>query len=180
MYCYQVVQERDAFIQENQAIAELLLEEGLQQFAGSTPKQPVEHLLQRRNELNTRIEQLESEKAHLAKELSDAAATLQKERVENSKANSAVVDRSLEAAKKAHEAERVSLVKERDQYKSECETNQQKLSLLQSEMKSLKNKMATEGRSHDSAMAKLRNELEGNYQCPSLLACGEKIVHTQS
>ena len=161
--------ERDAFIQENHAIAELLLEEGLQQFAGSTPKQPVEHLLQRRNELSTRVQQLESEKAHLAKELSGATATLQKERagfeekLRHSDANSAViVDERLETAKKTHEAETVRLTKERDRYKSEHESDQQRLSLLQNEMKSLKSKMAAEGRSHDSAMTKLRNELEGN------------------
>ena len=166
IFSFQVVLERDAFIQENHAIAELLLREGLQQFASSTPMEPVEHLLQRRNELNTRIQQLGSEKAHLAKELSDATATLQKERAEfeeklkHSEANSAAItDERLETA---HEAETVSLMKERDQYKSENESHQQRLSLLQAEMRSLKSKMAAERRSHDSSMTKLRNDLEGN------------------
>ena len=58
--------ERDAFIQDNQVIAELLLEEGLQEFAGSTPRQPVEHLLQERSEMKVKIEQLETDNVPLA------------------------------------------------------------------------------------------------------------------
>ncbi len=56
----QIAQERDAFIQENKLVAQLLLEEGLQQYPNLTPTQQVQQLLQARTELKSRIKQLET------------------------------------------------------------------------------------------------------------------------
>ncbi len=55
----QICQERDAFVQENKVIAQLLLKEGLQQYSSSSPSQPLQHLIEERTELKSRIEQLE-------------------------------------------------------------------------------------------------------------------------
>lgn len=159
----QIHLERDAFIQENQSIVKLLLDEGLNQFAGSTPKQPVEHLLQERNERNSRILQLESENKRLVKELTTAAGNFEQERTRLEDSLQKASEQGFKAIKKehGHEAEKATLVGERDQYKSESEESQQRLKLLQMEVKSLKSKLAAEGRNHEIEKKKLRDELEG-------------------
>ena len=156
----QIHLERDAFIQENQSIVKLLLDEGLNQFAGSTPKQPVEHLLQERNESNSRIQQLESQNIRLAEELASTASHLEQERK--------TFEDSLQKAFTEHEAEKVGLAGERNRCKSESEENQQRMKLLQMEVKSLKSRLASEGRSHEIEKKKLRDELEGRKKEPTI------------
>ena len=157
----QIHLERDAFIQENQSIVKLLLDEGLNQFAGSTPKQPVEHLLQERSERNSRILQLETENKRLVEELTTAAAKFEQERTRLEDSLQKASEQGFKAIKKEHEAEKATLVGERDRYKSESEENQQRLKLLQMEVKSLKSKLAAEGKNHEIEKKKLRDELEG-------------------
>ena len=163
----QVCLERDAFIQENQTIAELLLDEGLNQFAGSTPIQPVEHLLQERSEHNSKIQQLEAENAQLVEELANTASNFKREREEfqvtlnRVQKDSTTMDQRLKAMKEAHMAEQADLAGERDHYKSESEENHRKLKLLQTEVKGLKSKLASEERGHAMAKKKLTDELEG-------------------
>lgn len=170
----QVCLERDAFIQENQTIAELLLNEGLNQFAGSTPIQPVEHLLQERSEHNLKIRQLEAKNAQLVKELANTASNFKREKEEFQVAlnrvrkDSTTTDQRFKAMKEAHMTEQANLLGERDHYKSESEENHQKLKLLQMEVKNLKSKLASEERSHAMAMKKLTDELEGTWTCPNL------------
>lgn len=166
----QVCLERDAFIQENQAIAELLLDEGLNQFAGSTPIQPVEHLLQERSEHNSKIQQLEAENAQLVEELANTASNIKQEKEElqvflnKAQKDSTTMDQRLKAMKEAHMAEQANLAGERDRYKSVNEENHHKLKLLQTEVKGLKSKLASEERGHAMAMKKLTDELEGMHK----------------
>ena len=165
----QVCLERDTFIQENQTIAELLLDEGLNQFAGSTPIQPVEHLLQERSEHNAKIQQLEAENAHLVEELANTASNFKRERevfLNKAQKDSTTMDQRLKAMKEAHMAEQANMARERDRYKSESEENHQKLKLLQTEVKGLKSKLASEERGHAMAMKKLTDELEGTCVSP--------------
>lgn len=53
----QVCLERDAFAQESKDIAQLLLEEGLQQYSDASPTQQVQHLLHERSELHSSLSQ---------------------------------------------------------------------------------------------------------------------------
>ena len=163
----QVIEERDAFVQENQAIAELLLAEGLQLSAETTPKrQVVEKLLQERMEIKQQLEEITKEKVEAAKKLDDTKKELRvkeeehKSNLESSQKSSVDVSKQLQAMEETHAAEKLRLSQERDELKASIEDNLGKLALLRVEVKELKTKLATDSRAHEIEATKLKKQIE--------------------
>lgn len=162
------IEERDAFVQENQAIAELLIAEGLQPFSGTTPKrQVVEHLLQERTEIKNQLEQVSKEKAEVVKKLDDSQTELKikekelKTDLQSAQQSSIDVSKQLKSIEEAHNAEKVKLVEERDKLKADIEEKLGKLALMRAEVKELKTKLTTDGRANEIEIARLKKQLEG-------------------
>ena len=164
----QVVEERDAFIKENQAIAELLLAEGLQPIASTTPKrQVVEHLLQERTETKNQLEEMTKENMEVTKKLDNLKVELEAKEKEHQSSlqsahqNSVDVSKQLKSMEEVHIAERTKLKEERDQLKVDIVEHLSKLALMRAEVKELKSKTATSSRASEIQMTKLKKELEG-------------------
>lgn len=159
------IEERDAFVQENQAIAELLIAEGLQPFSGSTPKrQVVEHLLQERTEIKNQLQQVTKEKAEVVQKLDNSQKELKmKEEELKSDLQQSSVDMSkqLKSMEEAHNAEKDKLIEERDKLKADIEEQLGKLALMRAEVKELKTKLTTDGRAHEIEISRLKKQLEG-------------------
>ena len=162
------IEERDAFVQENQAIAELLIAEGLQPFSGTTPKrQVVEHLLQERTEIKNQLEQVSKEKAEVVKKLDDSQTELKikekelKTDLQSAQQSSIDVSKQLKSIEEAHNAEKAKLVEERDKLKADIEEKLGKLALMRAEVKELKTKLTTDGRANEIEIARLKKQLEG-------------------
>ena len=165
------IEERDAFVQENQAIADLLLAEGLQPFGGTTPKrQVVEHLLQERTKIKTELEKVTKEKVEVVKKLDDSEKQLEvkekehKMNIESVQKKSIGVSEQTKAKDEAHAAEKTRLTQERDKLKADIETHLGKLALLRAEVKELKTKQVTDTRAHEIETGKLKKEIE--CKCP--------------
>ena len=165
------IEERDAFVQENQAIAELLLAEGLQTFAGASPKrQVVEHLLQERTQIKNQLEKVTQEKVEVAQKLDESKKELQvieKEHKSNLKSvqkNSVDVSKQLKAMEEEHNAEKARLSEERDKLKADVESHLGKLALLRAEVKELKTKQTTDSRAQEIARGKLEKQIEGSHK----------------
>ena len=160
----QVCLERDAFIDENKLITEVLREEGLQQFA---MEQPIKYLLKERADFKTQIQQLEEQKAVIVQELDDVKSTFDKAKKDyetdltNTRAGTNEVGRRLQAMLQVHEEDETKLKTERDHYKSELEKNSEKLAKLEAELKQVNSRRATENTAHEEELRKLRHELEG-------------------
>ena len=156
--------ERDAFIDENKLITEVLREEGLQQFA---MEQPIKYLLKERADFKTQIQQLEEQKAVIVQELDDVKSTFDKAKKDyetdltNTRAGTNEVGRRLQAMLQVHEEDETKLKTERDHYKSELEKNSEKLAKLEAELKQVNSRRATENTAHEEELRKLRHELEG-------------------
>lgn len=166
----QVTEERDAFVQENQAIAELLLSEGLQLSAETTPKQQVvEHLLQERMEIKNQLEQVTREKVEVAKKLDDTKKEIQVKDIEHevklksAQKSSADVSNQLKALEEAHTAEKMRLAKERDKLQANIEDHLGKLALLRAEVKELETKQTTDVRAHEIEATRLKKQIESEY-----------------
>lgn len=162
------IEERDAFVQENQAIAELLIAEGLQPFSGATPKrQVVEHLLQERTEIKNQLEQMTKEKAEVVKKLDDSQTELKikekelKSDLQTAQQSSIDVSKQLKSMEEAHNAEKAKLIEERDKLKADNEEKLGKLALMRAEVKELNTKLITDGRAHEIEIARLKKQLEG-------------------
>ena len=159
------IEERDAFVQENQAIAELLIAEGLQPFSGSTPKrQVVEHLLQERTEIKNQLQQVTKEKAEVVQKLDNSQKELKmKEEELKSDLQQSSIDMSkqLKSMEEAHNAEKDKLIEERDKLKADIEEQLGKLALMRAEVKELKTKLTTDGRAHEIEISRLKKQLEG-------------------
>ena len=162
------IEERDAFVQENQAIAELLIAEGLQPFSGATPKrQVVEHLLQERTEIKNQLEQMTKEKAEVAKKLDDSQTELKvkekelKTDLQSAQQSNIDVSKQLESMEEAHNAEKAKLIEERDKLKADIEEKLGNLALMRAEMKELKAKLTTDGRAYEIETKRLKKQLEG-------------------
>ena len=67
----QLTAENEAFNQENAAIAELCLAQGVQDESGGIPEQPTQFLIQERKQLMDKMEEETREKAKLVKELEE-------------------------------------------------------------------------------------------------------------
>lgn len=76
--CEQVEAERNAFIEENQVIAKCLMEAGLQRFAGPSPRQPVEMLINEWQQLQHRLTKLEGEAAISRKQATEQESALER------------------------------------------------------------------------------------------------------
>ena len=166
----QVIEERDAFVQENQAIAELLLAEGLQLSAETTPKrQVVEHLLQERTEIKNQLEQVTKEKVEVAKKLDDTKNEIQiKERehkvnLKSAQKSSDDVSKQLKVLEEAHTAEKLRLTEERDRLRANVEDHLGKLALLRVEVKELKTKQTTDARAHEIETTGLKKQIESEH-----------------
>ena len=162
------IEERDAFVQENQAIAELLIAEGLQPFSGTTPKrQVVEHLLQERTEIKNQLEQVTKEKAEVVKKLDDSQTELKiketelKTDLQSAQQSSIDISKQLKSMEEAHNAKKAKLVEERDKLKADIEEKLGKLALMRAEVKELKTKLTTDGRTNEIEIARLKKQLEG-------------------
>lgn len=163
----QVIEERDAFVQENQAIAELLLAEGLQLSAETTPKrQVVEHLLQERTEIKNQLEQITKEKVEVVKKLDDTKKEIQikdREHKVNLKKSSNDVSKQLKALEEAHTAEKLGLTEERDKLQANVEDHLGKLALLRTEVKELKTKQTADARAHEIEATGLKKQIESEH-----------------
>ena len=162
------IEERDAFVQENQAIAELLIAAGLQTFSGTTPKrEAVEHLLQERAEIKNQLEEVKQEKVEVVKRLDDSQKELKtkekelKSDLQSAQQSSVDVGKQLKTMEEAHNAEKAKLIEERDKLKADIEHQLGKLALMRTEVKELKTKQITDGRGHEIEMSKLKKELDG-------------------
>ena len=162
------IEERDVFVQENQAIAELLIAEGLQPFSGATPKrQVVEHLLQERTEIKNQLKQVTKEKAEVAKKLDDSRTELKvkeselKTDLESAQQSSIDVSKQLKSMEDAYNAEKAKLIDERDKLKGDIEEQLGKLALMRAEVKELKTKLTTDGRASEIEIKRLKKQLEG-------------------
>ena len=162
------IEERDAFVQENQAIAELLIAEGLQPFSGTTPKrQVVEHLLQERTEIKNQLEQVTKEKAEVVKKLDDSQTELKikekelKTDLQSAQQSSIDVSKQLKSMEEAHNAEKAKWIEERDKLKADIEEKLGKLALMRAEVKELKTKLTTDGRASEIERERLKKQLEG-------------------
>ena len=164
----QAIDERDAFVQENQAIAELLIAEGLQPVSGATPKrQVVEHLLQERTDIKNQLDQLTKEKAEVVKKLDHSQKELQtkeeelKSDLQSAQQSSDDVSKQLKSMEEAHNAEKAKLNEERDKLKADIEEQLGKLALMRAEIRELKTKMTTDGRAFEIETTRLKKQLEG-------------------
>lgn len=162
------IEERDAFVQENQAIAELLIAEGLQPLSGATPKrQVVEHLLQERTEIKNQLKQVTKEKAEVVKKLDDSQTELKvkekelKTNLKSTQQSSIDVSKQLKSMEEAHNAEKAKLMEERDKLKADIEEQLGKLALMRAEVKELKTKLTTEGRANEIEIKRLNKQLQG-------------------
>ena len=175
----QVVEERDAFVQENQAIAKLLLAEGLQLSAETTPKrQVVEHLLQERAEIKNQLEQATKEKVEVAKKLDDTKKEIQikdkehKVNLKSAQKSSDDVSKQLKALEEAHAAEKLRLTEEMDKLQANLENHLGKLALLRAEVKELKTKQTTDARAHEIEVTGLKKQIESEH-----LGCNVRIMY---
>ena len=164
----QAIEERDAFVQENQAIVELLIAEGLQPVSGATPKrQVVEHLLQERTDIKNQLDQLTKEKAEVVKKLDHSQKELQtkeeelKSDLQSAQQSSDDVSKQLKSMEEAHNAEKAKLNEERDKLKADIEEQLGKLALMRAEVRELKTKMTTDGRAFEIETTRLKKQLEG-------------------
>ena len=176
------IEERDAFVQENQAIAELLIAEGLQPFSGATPKrQVVEHLLQERTQIKNQLKQVTKEKAEVIKKLDDSQTELKvkekelKTDLQSAQRSSIDVSKQLKSMEEAHNAEKAKLTEERDKLKADIEEQLGKLALMRAEVKELKTKLTTEGRANEIEMKRLNKQIQGTQYCNSI---GSKSIAT--
>lgn len=162
------IEERDAFVQENQAIAELLIAEGLQPLSGATPKrQVVEHLLQERTEIKNQLKQVTKEKEEVVKKLDDSQMELKvkekdlKTDLQSAQQSSIDVSQQLKSMEESHHAEKAKLIEERDKLKADIEEQLGKLALMRAEVKELKTKLTTEGRAKEIEITRLNKQLQG-------------------
>ena len=161
------IKERDAFVQENQAIAELLIAEGLQPFSGATPKQQVvEYLLQEHTKIKNQLEQVTKEKAEVVKKLGESQKELkmkEKElKTDLQSAQQSTIDASkqLKSMEVAHNAEKTRLIEERDKLKADIEEKLGKLALMRAEIKAQREKLTTDGRAYEIETKRLKKQLE--------------------
>ena len=152
--------ERDVLSSDNQAIADLLLQHGLHQFAGCTPKKPVEHLLRESIKLKSDIDRLRVTRDDAIKALEAASKLAESDKVKLEGA----LERSEEQCREVKETfdvERSRFAREEEHWREEREGGLQKVKLLEGEVSSLKSHSSSQSRSHEIEMKKVKDELQG-------------------
>ena len=165
----QVTMERDAFIQDNQKIADLLRSAGLQKYMKKSPGQQVEHLIQKIDEAQRERSRLNDTKAQLERELKSAKQQLDskqrdlEETMHHARKKTNSLEKTLEEVRDSHEAEMKKLQAERDQLESEVNVLHEREAKLEVEVSDFKKKGATEHSTKEVAIKGLRDEIDGKY-----------------
>lgn len=149
----QVTMERDAFIQDNQTIPDLLRSAGLQQYMKKSPGQQVKHLIQdldkAQKERNTSKDTIAGLKRELesAKQELDSKQRDLEETMYHARKKTNALEKTLDETRESYESEMSKWHSERDQFVNDIEV--------------LKKKEANENSNKEVATENLRNEIEG-------------------
>ena len=140
----QLTEERDAFIEDNQKISEILHSAGLKQYKNISPGEQVKYLVEEVEKLQT---ETKSAKQQLDSKQRDLEESMYQARKKTNK-----LEKELEQRRELHEAQMRQMQEEKEKLEAAHDTLQDRETSRRAEIIELKKAVVSE-----------TNEIKGNY-----------------